>query len=305
MAAQRATSGDAPTARRRSDVVELNQLARARLHAAGRLGDEKLELPGGAFAVGDQVVVKRNDMRLGVANGQRGEVVAVDREAGSLTLDCSGRRVALDRAFLRSATRDGDPSLVHGYAMTGHVAQGATVDRAFVLASEGMSREWAYVALSRGRLCNRLYVAAQPDDERAEFAPTDPERRDPIERLAAALRDSDAQVLAIDTGNPDVGERRHEAERLAERATRERRALARRRFQWLPGRRRELGDALEREDVAASQLREASRAEAELVHGSRRFVNEQELDAQRERLLLRIAENATERVLRRGIGREL
>ena len=57
--------------------------------------------------------------------------------------------------------------------MTGHVAQGATVDRAFVLASEGMSREWAYVALSRGRLSNRLYVAAQPDDERAEFAPVD------------------------------------------------------------------------------------------------------------------------------------
>ena len=186
-------------AQRRADVADLNARARERLQARGALGREELELAGGAFAVGDQVVVKRNDLRLGVTNGQRGEVVAVDAAAGSLVVDCGGRRVRLDRAFLSSATRDGEPTLVHGYAMTGHVAQGATVDRAFVLASEGMSREWAYVALSRGRLSNRLYVAAQPDDERAEFAPTSPELRDPVERLAAALRDSDAQVLAIDS----------------------------------------------------------------------------------------------------------
>jgi hypothetical protein len=233
-------------------------------------------------------------------------VVAVDLRAGSLTLDCSGRRVGLGGAFLTSANRDRDPTLVHGYAMTGHVAQGATVDRAFVLASEGMSREWAYVALSRGRLSNRLYVAEQPDDDRAEFAPTTPDQRDPIARLAAALRDSEARVLAIDTGDPGLGERRQAAERVAERAFRDRRALERRRFQWLPGRRRQLEAARGRENVAAMGVREASRAEAELWHGTRHFVSERELEAQRDQRLIRFAENATERVLRRdrGIGRE-
>ena len=42
-------------------------------------------------------------------------------------------------------------TLLHGYAVTGHVAQGVTVDRAYVLASDGLYREWIYTAMSRGR----------------------------------------------------------------------------------------------------------------------------------------------------------
>jgi ATP-dependent exoDNAse (exonuclease V) alpha subunit len=63
-----------------------------------------------------------------------------------------------------------------------------------------MSREWAYVAMSRGRLSNRLYLPERVDDERAEFAPLERHRRDPSARLAASLQRSDAQMLAIDTG---------------------------------------------------------------------------------------------------------
>ena len=81
---RRAASGDCVMiAQRRADVADLNALARERAAGARACsGDEELELAGGAFAVGDQVVVKRNDLRLGVTNGQRGEVVAVDRGAG-------------------------------------------------------------------------------------------------------------------------------------------------------------------------------------------------------------------------------
>jgi hypothetical protein len=212
--------------------------------------------------------------------------------------------VWLDRAFLSSTARDGEPTLVHGYAMTGHVAQGATVDRAFVLASEGMSREWAYVALSRGRISNRLYVAAQTDDARAEFAPTSPESRDPVERLAAALRESDAQVLAIDSGMP-ANEARREAERAVARASLERQALEVRRAKWLPGRRRELELARERERAAIEGLGEAKLREAEVRHGRRDFVCERELQVQRDALLVRMGERMTERVQQdRSIGRE-
>jgi ATP-dependent exoDNAse (exonuclease V) alpha subunit len=292
-------------AQRRVDVADLNARARERLNAAGVLGREELELAGGAFAVGDQVVVKRNDLRLGVTNGQRGVVVAVDGEAGGLAVVCGGQRVELGRAFLSGVTRDGDPTLVHGYAMTGHVAQGATVDRAFVLASAGMSREWAYVALSRGRLSNRLYVAAEPDQERAEFAPVERSGRDPVERLAASLRDSSAQVLAIDSGV--ANELRHVADREAERAVRERKALECRRHRWLPGRRTELEEARERERTALSVRVEARRDDAEVRHAMRSFVDQRELEARRDVRLQRIADNATERVQQRGrqIGREL
>ena len=65
-----------------------------------------------------------------------------------------------------SATRDGEPTLLHAYAITGHIAQGMTVDHALVLADEGINREWAYVALSRGRQSNRLYLSERHDDAR-------------------------------------------------------------------------------------------------------------------------------------------
>src|SRR3954471_4355992 len=100
------------------------------------------------------------------SNGQRGRVLAVETSATALTIEVDGRAVRLDREFLNGLTRDGDPTLLHGYAITGHVAQGLTVDHSLVLAGGGMSSEWAYVALSRGRQKNRLYVAEREDDAR-------------------------------------------------------------------------------------------------------------------------------------------
>ena len=47
-------------ARRRADVAELNLRARQLLRQVGELGPEEIALPGGDFAVGDQVVIKRN-----------------------------------------------------------------------------------------------------------------------------------------------------------------------------------------------------------------------------------------------------
>ena len=49
---------------------------------------------------------------------------------------------------------------MHGYAITGHSAQGLTCDRAFVLVTSEASREWCYTALSRGREANRIYAVS-------------------------------------------------------------------------------------------------------------------------------------------------
>jgi hypothetical protein len=46
----------------------------------------------------------------------------------------------------------------YGYARTVDTAQGATVDHSLFTPSTGASGERAYVALSRGRLSNRLYA---------------------------------------------------------------------------------------------------------------------------------------------------
>jgi conjugative relaxase-like TrwC/TraI family protein len=284
-------------AQRRADVADLNDRARRHLRDAGLLGSGELELPGGAFSVGDAVVVKRNDLRRGVSNGERGRVMAIDVAARSLTLD-SG--VTLDRSFLDGLTQDGDPTLLHAYAITGHVAQGATVDRTFVLATDAISREWAYVALSRGRIANRLYAADRADSGRVEFAPEDRGGASGVERLAASLRSSSAQVLAIDSGSPLVDDLR----RAAEAAGLERRAAEQRGMAWLPGCRRRIADARREERAARFELR---RVESERQHSARPFTTEAEMDARVDEASRRLSDHVNERMLRRerDIGRGL
>jgi ATP-dependent exoDNAse (exonuclease V) alpha subunit len=194
------TEGTLMIAHRRADVAALNERARELMRCHGALGSDALRLPGGSFAIGDRVVVKRNHQRVDVTNGERGIVAGIDPDGDRLQIDIDGRIVTLDSPLLRDRTERGDPTLLHGYAVTAHVAQGMTVDRAFVLARDGLSREWAYTAMSRGREANHLYVGGDELDARAEFAPTALDERAPLERLADALRSTDAKWMAVDVG---------------------------------------------------------------------------------------------------------
>jgi hypothetical protein len=93
--------------------------------------------------------------------------------------------------------------LTHGYALTAHKAQGLTCDATFVLGSDEIYREWGYVALSRGRTDNRLYLVGHDRDHDPVDDPTHPEvhqhdPRSPAERLTADLHRSHQQTLALD-----------------------------------------------------------------------------------------------------------
>ena len=285
-------------ARLRADVADLNERARAELRARGAVSGPEVKLAAGSFGVGDRVVVKQNDLRLGVSNGQRGRVIEADPEALALVVDVNDRRVRLDREFLAGTTRDGDPTLLHGDAITGHVAQGLTVDHSLVLATGGIGNEWAYVALSRGRESNRLYVAEREDDGRAEFAPVDQASAGAMERLRRSLETSQAQVLAIDSGTPS-----REGENELAAAARERRALEERGRLWLPGRRRRLEAARSRESAAARVVADERRARVEKAHGARQFEVEREDSVKR--IYEAMAERAMQRVLGQQRGREL
>ena len=77
----RATEGGANTmmiAYRRAEVRDLNAAARALMDDAGGLGRDRLELPGGEFAAGDRVLLKRGSTALDVDNGEAGIVERVD-----------------------------------------------------------------------------------------------------------------------------------------------------------------------------------------------------------------------------------
>ena len=254
-------------ARRRADVADLNCRARARLRDAGAVVGPELQVGEVAFARGDRVVVKRNDARLGVTNGERGVVIAVDVEHQRLAVQLSDDDVTLDRAFLTTPTRQGDPSLAHGYAITCHVAQGVTVDRTFVLADDSLTRELGYTAMSRGRHRNDLYLADRPDEPRAEYAPVQAEHRTALDSLVAALQDERGAVLAIDSGRPDPEQQLAQAQRQLTNASATRAELEEGR--WRPWRRRELQVAVEREAAARRTVDDLARVVAEQRHASR------------------------------------
>ena len=142
-------------AHRRGDVADLNHRARHHMREAGHLGPDTLECPERSFAVGDRVLTTRNDRGLDVINGQTGVLAAVDEHGLTLQLS-DGRELELPAGYAQANYLD------HGYAMTAHRAQGATVDQTFVLGSDELSREWGYTALSRHRQQARFYTSAQP-----------------------------------------------------------------------------------------------------------------------------------------------
>jgi hypothetical protein len=112
-----------------------------------------------------------------------------------MTVQMSDRAVELPSSYLEAG------HVAHGYAMTVHKAQGVTADRAFVLGTDDLYREMGYVAMSRGRLGNHLYVVGEPTREIEPLHGPSLERTNE-ELLVAALSTSRAQELASAQINP-------------------------------------------------------------------------------------------------------
>jgi hypothetical protein len=183
-------------AARRVDVADLNARARVRMQAAGKLAADPLRVVGREFAVGDRVLMLRNAYRLGVLNGTRGTVLSVDHAHGSLAVRADdGRLVELPGWYLHSWGRCW---VDHGYAMTATKAQGMTTDRAFVLGTDELYREWGYVAMSRARLETRLYVATGDDPETRELDLRSSPPADAVAALTRWLERSRGKHLALD-----------------------------------------------------------------------------------------------------------
>jgi hypothetical protein len=171
-----------------ADVDDLNHRARRLMQSAGHLSEPSIETTDGkAFAVGDYVIAARNDRRIGITNGTRGTVTAIDAGAREMTVDTpDGRRIVIPSEYLDAG------HVGYGYSLTAHKAQGVTVDRAFVLGSDRLYREAGYVALSRARQRSDLYQVALPP---TRFEPA--ELPDPYRDIAHQLSRSGAQAPAL------------------------------------------------------------------------------------------------------------
>ena len=192
---------------RRRDVSDLNERARAHMRAAGALGCNEIVAADRAFAIGDHIVTATNDRILAVANGERGRVSAVDGATRSVRVRLGNREIELPARYLDAGSLD------HGYAMTAHRLQGATVDRAHVLGSDDLYREWGYTALSRHRETAHFYVTApelqeplpgMDDHDALDGDMLAPLRREKAKALASDLADHDASRQAVEVPRREV-----------------------------------------------------------------------------------------------------
>ncbi|MGD9696174.1 MAG: MobF family relaxase [Thermoleophilia bacterium] len=205
----------------RHEVATLNRMARATLDEEGLLGPSRIVASGREWAAGDRLVCRRNDYRLGVRNGTRGTVVEIDTARRMLVIRTDeGVVVPLPEGYL------GD--VQHGYALTGHISQGTTVERTYLLATpERGGREWAYVAASRQRVDLSLF-AVHHDSERLESALTRSWGRSDAQRLAFDLADVDHRATASAARHGDLDRMLPERTYAAIADLRQRRESARR-----------------------------------------------------------------------------
>jgi hypothetical protein len=251
---------------RRDEVDRLNTCCQQVMAHNGRLGAEQLAVGDRVFHTGDRVVCGRNELRgLGVANGTRGTVIALDPGQRAMTIRTEqGHRVTLAADYLDRPTPTGRRIVDLAYATTGHKAQGLTRWRALVRLTGTEDTNWLYVQLSRAKRDTRLFTIVGPEPHQAAGEVDLPEREpaDAYDQLAAALARHGGQALAIDT-----------PWRLDVRATpthelrAERDRLRRLLDQAPPDQRRVLERATARRHQAEQVLAEADRAQPS---GSRR-----------------------------------
>lgn len=124
----------------------LNDSVRAIRRSSGELGlDSTIQTATGRIdlARGDRLVFLRNDDGLAVKNGTLGTVTSI--KGHELMVQVDGRAKPL-----RVNTKDyRDIDL--GYALTVHKSQGATVDRAYLMATDSLEARLSYVSLTRHR----------------------------------------------------------------------------------------------------------------------------------------------------------
>lgn len=193
-------------------VGKLNDLAQAHAMERGHVHPEhgSVRLHNEARAhVGDVVVTRQNARRLTVNSGQdfvkNGDLWrVVGLEDGMLTVQHleHGGKVTLPAAYAAQ-------NVELGYASTIHRAQGATVDTAHALVDSSTDRAGAYVALTRGRESNTLYVGlgeGQSRDEVLEQIASAYERDLTVHESVDAVRAEHHNVADLIAQHEDISE---------------------------------------------------------------------------------------------------
>ncbi|MHB1534816.1 MAG: MobF family relaxase, partial [Acidimicrobiales bacterium] len=180
-------------------VADLNRRARADRVAAGTVTEAGLVIAEGQqVGVGDEVITRANNRllvtgRRWVKNGDRWTVTAANQD-GSMAVQRAGGS--------GEVVLPADYAAAHvelAYATTAHRAQGRTVDTAHAMVAPTTTREVLYVAATRGRESNQLYVdtSFEPDPQTSHDGTTEPQTL--AEVLAGVLANEGVEISAHET----------------------------------------------------------------------------------------------------------
>lgn len=178
---------------------------------------ERIEL-----SAGDRVLMRANDKAAQVYNGDRGRVVAVDHERRAVTLEIGlGDNI---KTVTLSDTGARLPMVNHGYAMTVHSSQGATVDTVLtdLSADRATNRNLMLVAATRAR---NAVLAWTSDEARTRMAVREAAvKLNATEVVAARATELAASAATTTTQEADMAERASTPEQQAvwDRENRER-----------------------------------------------------------------------------------
>jgi len=181
-----------------------------RLNDVGGTVGQQTPLADGAFvSSGDTIISRRNDRRLRtsatdfVKNGDRWTVTVANADHSlDVVHTQTGRRLRLPADYVAQHVQ-------LGYATTVHGGQGVTADTSHTVTCGTESRQQLYVALTRGREGNHLYlVTAMDGDEHSVITPAATHPLTAINVLE--------QILARDEAEPSATTT---ARRLADPAT--------------------------------------------------------------------------------------
>jgi hypothetical protein len=186
-------AGDTTTA------SELNRRARAGRVTIGAVTSEGVRVADGQTAgIGDLVVTRQNDRQLSARGGwvKNGDhwIVTGARHDGAMTVRRidGGAELLLPAGYVAL-------NVELAYASTAHRAQGRTVDTSHVLVGPTTTREVLYVAATRGRQANHLYVDVAYDPDPATGHHQTQPAQNAHQVLARVLANEGADVSVHET----------------------------------------------------------------------------------------------------------
>ena len=166
----------------------------------GDPGPQAILVDGSAASAGDVIITRRNERKLRTAvtdfvkNGDRWTVSATRQDGGlDVVHRATGRRITLPPDYVAEHVQ-------LGYATTVHGGQGVTADTSHTVADGGESRQQLYVALTRGRAANDVYLVTAGDgDEHSVITPAATHPLTAVNVLEQILARDEAQVSATTT----------------------------------------------------------------------------------------------------------